>query len=78
MQAKQLSVEEGNKIIDTRLYFRFKYRCLDYDLHVDIPSSSLNDAMVFFATRYHLVDEVYNISKITPTHNSKNKSNGTD
>jgi len=35
------------------------------DLMVYIEASSLNDAMVEFATHYHFIDEVYEIAKVS-------------
>jgi hypothetical protein len=45
--------------------FLFQYRSMGKDLMVHIKASSLNDAMVKFATHYHLIDEVYEITKVS-------------
>lgn len=45
--------------------FLFQYRSMGKDLMVHIEASSLNDAMVKFATHYHLIDEVYEIAKVS-------------
>jgi hypothetical protein len=45
--------------------FLFQYRSMDKDLMVHIEASSLNDAMVKFATQYHLIDEVYEIARVS-------------
>lgn len=44
--------------------FRFEYYSCDKELMVELEASSLNDAMVHFATRYHLIDEVYFIKEV--------------
>jgi len=44
--------------------FRFKYSSCDKELVVELEADSLNDAMVYFATRYHLIDEVYSIVEL--------------
>jgi hypothetical protein len=38
---------------------------MDKDLMVHIEASSLNYAMVKFATHYHLIDEVYEIARVS-------------
>lgn len=45
--------------------FLFKYQSMGKDLMVHIEANSLNDAMVKFATHYHLVDEVYEIANVS-------------
>jgi hypothetical protein len=45
--------------------FLFQYRSMGKDLMVYIEASSLNDAMVEFATHYHFIDEVYEIAKVS-------------
>lgn len=45
--------------------FLFQYRSMGKDLMVHIEANSLNDAMVKFATHYHLIDEVYEIAKVS-------------
>ena len=45
--------------------FSFQYRSMDKNLMVHIEASSLNDAMVKFATHYHLIDKVYEIAKVS-------------
>ena len=45
--------------------FLFQYRSMDKDLMVHIEASSLNYAMVKFATHYHLIDEVYEIARVS-------------
>lgn len=45
--------------------FLFQYRSMGKDLMVHIEASSLNDAMVKFATHYHLIDEVYEIARVS-------------
>jgi hypothetical protein len=46
-------------------HFLFQYRSIGKDLMVHIEASSLNDAMVKFATHYHFIDEVYDIAKVS-------------
>jgi hypothetical protein len=50
---------------DVMCCFLFQYRSMDKDLMVRIEASSLNDAMVKFATHYHLIDEVYEIARVS-------------
>jgi hypothetical protein len=45
--------------------FLFQYRSMGKDLMVRIEASSLNGAMVKFATHYHLIDEVYEIARVS-------------
>jgi hypothetical protein len=45
--------------------FLFQYRSMSKDLMVHIEAISLNDAMVKFATHYHLIDEVYEIARVS-------------
>ncbi len=59
VEAKALSQDE----VMSR--FSFQYRSMDKNLMVHIEASSLNDAMVKFATHYHLIDEVYEIAKVS-------------
>jgi hypothetical protein len=44
--------------------FRFEYHSCNKELMVELEANSLNDAMVHFATRYHLIDEVYSIVEL--------------
>lgn len=44
--------------------FRFEYHSCNEELMVELEANSLNDAMVLFATRYHLIDEVYSIVEL--------------
>jgi len=45
--------------------FLFQYRSMGKDLMVHIEASSLNDAIIKFGTHYHLIDEVYEIAKVS-------------
>ncbi len=44
--------------------FRFEYHSCNKELMVELEASSLNDAMIHFATRYYLIDEVYSIVEL--------------
>jgi hypothetical protein len=43
----------------------FQYRSMGQDLMVQLEESSLNDVLIHFATRYHMVDEIYEIAEVS-------------
>ena len=45
--------------------FLFQYRSCGQELMVELEGSSLNDVMVHFATRYHQIEEVYEIAQVS-------------
>lgn len=42
----------------------FQYRSCGKDLMVQLEASSLNDVLVLFATHYHMVDKIYEITEV--------------
>lgn len=47
-----------------RKKFRFKYRRLNRNVHVDVLSENMNNAMIFFSAKYVEVTEVYSVKEI--------------
>jgi hypothetical protein len=45
--------------------FLFQYRSCGQELMVELEGSSLNDVMIHFATRYHQIEEVYEIAEVS-------------
>ena len=43
----------------------FQYRSMGQDLMVQLEANSLNDVLIHFATRYHMVDEIYEIAEVS-------------
>lgn len=62
-----------SKLVDTKQSdqtlvisrFLFKYKSVGEYFSVNISAASLNDAMTKFATRYHFIEEVFSITKVS-------------
>ena len=51
--------------VATNRAWLFQYRSMGQELMVQLEASSLNDVLVLFATRYHMVDEIYEIAEVS-------------
>ena len=54
----------GIAVVTNRAWL-FQYRSMGQELMVQLEASSLNDVLVLFATRYHMVDEIYGIAEVS-------------
>lgn len=54
----------GIAVVTNRAWL-FQYRSMGQELMVQLEASSLNDVLVLFATRYHMVDEIYEIAEVS-------------
>jgi hypothetical protein len=64
-QNSELSTDKALHIGSVSKRFLFQYRSVDQELMVELQANSLNDAMVYFATRYHQIEEVYEIAEVS-------------
>ena len=68
MKDKNLNTEETAKFgisdVSNRAWL-FQYRSMGQDLMVQLEANSLNDVLLVFATRYHMIDEIYEIADVS-------------
>lgn len=44
--------------------YHFRYRSADKDFSILVTGNSMGDAMIYFATRYHDIQEIYTITEL--------------
>ncbi len=59
------SKEDNSFLHSVTKRFLFQYRSCGQELMVELEGSSLNDVMIHFATRYHQIEEVYEIAEVS-------------